>query len=242
LDDGFFDEYHRIVPRVDLVVGMLVGSGACDHRMADRKLRSGIEPKWSFHSYAAKRMSWLIIASTATTLSVFPLLLGEGMAAVDAKFLPITVIPPITSLFMALIFICGLTVERSRKRRNQGGTTQPNLARDMTGVYRMPWRLWKGSAACGDLCGDCALLGRFQLYGQFGVLRSSLISRRSSARDKFLDLGTRWLVRAVEDRLLGHEIASIYARSMMSAVMKKPSNAAAGIDAMTRRMSRRDRR
>jgi multidrug efflux pump len=66
-----------------------------------------------------------------------------------------------------------------------------------------------------------ALLGGFNLYGQFGKgllssLRSSLISCRSSARARqFLDLNAMHGARGRTDCC--GEIASIYARSMMSA-------------------------
>ena len=52
-------------------------------------------------------MSWPIIASTLTTLSVFlPLLFWEGVVGEFMKFLPITVLLTLSaSLFMALVFI-----------------------------------------------------------------------------------------------------------------------------------------
>mgnify|MGYP000424535528 FL=1 len=89
-----------------LVVGMLVDGAIVTTELADRKLQEGAPAKEAF-SYAAKRMSWPIIASTATTLSVFfPLLFWSGMVGQFMKFLPITVMLTLfASLFMALIFI-----------------------------------------------------------------------------------------------------------------------------------------
>lgn len=89
-----------------LVVGMLVDGAIVTIELADRKMSEGKSPKEAFSS-AAKRMSWPIIASTATTLAVFmPLLVWPGLVGEFMKFLPQTVIITlIASLFMALIFI-----------------------------------------------------------------------------------------------------------------------------------------
>ena len=53
-----------------LVVGMLVDGAIVITELADRKLQEGLPPKEAY-AFAAKRMAWPIIASTATTLSVF---------------------------------------------------------------------------------------------------------------------------------------------------------------------------
>ena len=53
-----------------LVVGMLVDGAIVTTELADRKLQEGLPPKEAY-AFAAKRMAWPIIASTATTLSVF---------------------------------------------------------------------------------------------------------------------------------------------------------------------------
>ena len=89
-----------------LVVGMLVDGAIVTVELADRRLQEGASPREAYAA-AAKRMSWPIIASTATTLSVFfPLLFWSGMVGEFMKFLPITVILTLfASLFMALIFI-----------------------------------------------------------------------------------------------------------------------------------------
>src|SRR6056297_3199418 len=89
-----------------LVVGMLVDGAIVTTELADRHLQDGATPRQAYAA-AAKRMAWPIIASTATTLSVFfPLLFWSGMVGEFMKFLPITVILTLTaSLFMALIFI-----------------------------------------------------------------------------------------------------------------------------------------
>ena len=89
-----------------LVVGMLVDGAIVTTELADRRLLAGDTPRQAY-SHAAKRMAWPIIASTATTLSVFfPLLFWDGIVGEFMKFLPITVIVTLgASLLMALIFI-----------------------------------------------------------------------------------------------------------------------------------------
>lgn len=89
-----------------LVVGMLVDGAIVTVELADRKLAAGDSPKQAYAS-AAKRMTWPIIASTATTLVVFmPLTVWPGIVGEFMKFLPITVIVTLTvSLAMALVFI-----------------------------------------------------------------------------------------------------------------------------------------
>ena len=89
-----------------LIVGMLVDGAIVTTELADRKLQEGLPPKEAY-AFAPKRMAWPIVASTATTLSVFiPLLFWAGLIGEFMKFLPITVLLTLTaSLFMALIFI-----------------------------------------------------------------------------------------------------------------------------------------
>ncbi|MGH1378928.1 MAG: efflux RND transporter permease subunit [Alphaproteobacteria bacterium] len=89
-----------------LVVGMLVDGAIVTIELADRKIGEGLDRKEAF-AFAAKRMAWPIIASTATTLVVFaPLLFWPGMVGEFMKFLPVTVLCTlVASLFMALLFV-----------------------------------------------------------------------------------------------------------------------------------------
>jgi len=89
-----------------LVVGMLVDGAIIVAELSDRNIEEGMDRKVAF-AESAKRMSWPIIASTATTLAVFfPLLFWPGMVGQFMRYMPITVITClIASLFMALIFI-----------------------------------------------------------------------------------------------------------------------------------------
>lgn len=89
-----------------LAVGMLVDGAIVVTEYADRKMTEG-EPRRLAYAMAAKRMSWPIIASTATTLAAFlPLLFWPGIVGEFMKYLPITLIATLTaSLVMALIFV-----------------------------------------------------------------------------------------------------------------------------------------
>jgi multidrug efflux pump len=218
-----------------LVVGMLVDGAIVTTELADRKLQEGIEPKEAY-SYAAKRMSWPIIASTATTLSVFfPLLFWSGMVGEFMKFLPITVILTLSaSLFMALIFIpvvgglIGKRAPRTAKSKAALHAAEFGDPRDMTGFTGAYVRLLEKAVlrpAATLLLAIALLLGGFSLYGQFGKgvtffpsIEPDFMQVQVRARDNFSIFERDALVRAVEGRLLGYdEIASIYARSMMSA-------------------------
>jgi multidrug efflux pump len=89
-----------------LAVGMLVDGAIVVTEYADRKMTEG-EPRKLAYAMAAKRMSWPIIASTATTLAAFlPLLFWPGIVGEFMKYLPITLIATLSaSLVMALIFV-----------------------------------------------------------------------------------------------------------------------------------------
>jgi multidrug efflux pump len=89
-----------------LVAGMLVDGAIVVSELADRHLREGQSPKEAWVN-AAVRMSWPVIASTATTLSVFiPLLFWPGVVGQFMKYLPATVILCLSaSLLMALVFL-----------------------------------------------------------------------------------------------------------------------------------------
>ncbi|WP_281984070.1 efflux RND transporter permease subunit [Thalassorhabdomicrobium marinisediminis] len=218
-----------------LVVGMLVDGAIVTVELADRKLQEGM-PARAAYALAAKRMSWPIIASTATTLSVFfPLLFWSGMVGEFMKYLPTTVILTLfASLFMALIFIpvvgglIGKRQPQSAKDKAALHAAELGDPRDMggfTGAYvkLLHWAILRPGATL--LLAIAMLLGAFSLYGQFGKGVSFFPSPEPDfmqvqvrARDNFSIFERDALVRAVEDRLLPYdEIASIYARSTMSA-------------------------
>jgi multidrug efflux pump len=89
-----------------MAVGMLIDGAIVVTEMADRKMAEGME-KEEAYAFAAKRMSWPIIASTATTLAAFmPLLFWPGVVGEFMKYLPITLLATLSaSLLMALIFV-----------------------------------------------------------------------------------------------------------------------------------------
>ena len=89
-----------------LAVGMLVDGAIVVTEFADRKMIEG-EPRRIAYALAAKRMSWPIIASTATTLAAFlPLVFWPGVVGEFMKFLPLTLLATLSaSLLMALIFV-----------------------------------------------------------------------------------------------------------------------------------------
>ncbi|QTF91816.1 efflux RND transporter permease subunit [Halomonas sp. BM-2019] len=89
-----------------LVAGLLVDGAIVVSELADRNLRQGQAPREAWVN-AAARMSWPVIASTATTLAVFvPLLFWPGVVGEFMKYLPATVILCLlASLAMALVFL-----------------------------------------------------------------------------------------------------------------------------------------
>ncbi len=216
-----------------LVVGMLVDGAIVTVELADRRLQEGDDPKTAYAN-AAKRMAWPIIASTATTLSVFfPLLFWTGLIGQFMKYLPITVILTLSaSLFMALIFI---PVVGGVIGRNQPQTARSKAAmyaaehgdpRDITGVTGLYVRFlekailrpWTTLVLAISL-----LLGSFALYGEFGrgisffpSVEPEFMQVQVRARDNLSIYERDDLVRLVEDRLVGTEgVASVYARSSM---------------------------
>ncbi|MGB5863574.1 MAG: efflux RND transporter permease subunit, partial [Sulfitobacter sp.] len=218
-----------------LVVGMLVDGAIVTTELADRKLQEGAPPAQAY-AYAAKRMAWPIIASTATTLSVFfPLLFWTGMVGEFMKFLPITVILTLfASLFMALIFIPVMGGLIGKRQPQWASAKASQYAaefgdpRDMGGftgryVRMLEWAILRPVATL--LLAVALLLGGFGMYGTFGKgvsffpsVEPDFMQVQVRARDNFSIFERDALVRAVEERILGYdEIASVYTRSTMSA-------------------------
>ncbi len=115
-----------------LAVGMLVDGAIVVTEYADRKMSEGESPKESY-GMAAKRMSWPIIASTATTLAAFlPLMFWPGVVGEFMKYLPLTLIATLAaSLMMALIFVPTLGATISKRGK---GSADPDLARGLAGA------------------------------------------------------------------------------------------------------------
>lgn len=89
-----------------LASGMLVDGAIVVIEYADRRLSEGAS-RLQAYSEAAKRMSWPIIASTATTLAAFaPLAFWPGIVGEFMGYLPKTLLITLSaSLAMALIFV-----------------------------------------------------------------------------------------------------------------------------------------
>jgi len=202
-----------------LVVGMLVDGAIVTTELADRKLQEGHPPKEAY-AHAAKRMAWPIIASTATTLSVFfPLLFWAGTVGEFMKFLPITVIMTLgASLFMALVFIpvvggiIGKRPPQSVKSKIALHAAEIGDPRDMTGftggyVKMLNWAILRPGATV--LFALAMLLGSFGIYGQMGngvtffpSVEPDFMQVEVRARDNFSIYERDELVRRVEQKLL----------------------------------------
>ncbi|SLN33956.1 Multidrug resistance protein MdtB [Roseivivax jejudonensis] len=217
-----------------LVVGMLVDGAIVTVELADRRLNAGDAPPEAY-AHAAKRMAWPIIASTATTLSVFfPLLFWTGLVGEFMKYLPITVLLTLSaSLFMALIFIpvVGGVIGRGQPRSAAAKAAlaaaedgDPRRVPGVTGAYvrlldRAIVRPW-----ATVLFALALLLGGFAIYGEFGrgvtffpSVEPEFMQVQVRARDNLSIYERDDLVRQVESRLLGTRgVASVYARSTMS--------------------------
>ena len=218
-----------------LVVGMLVDGAIVTTELADRKLQEGMTPREAY-AFGAKRMAWPIIASTATTLSVFfPLLFWSGMVGEFMKFLPITVILTLfASLFMALIFIPvvgGLIGKRqpqsaaAKEKLYAAEVGDPRDIKGISGAYVrvLEWAILRPGTTV--LLAVAVLLGAFGAYGQLGKgvtffpsVEPEFMQVQVRARDNISIYERDRLVRLVEDRILRYdEIESLYARSMISA-------------------------
>ncbi|SFG94893.1 efflux RND transporter permease subunit [Sulfitobacter dubius] len=214
-----------------LVVGMLVDGAIVTTELADRRLQEGHSPRAAY-AHAAKRMAWPIIASTATTLSVFfPLLFWTGTVGEFMKFLPITVILTLTaSLFMALVFIpvvggiIGKRPPQSAKDKATLYAAEQGDPRELTGftggyvkllqfAILRPWMTL--------ILAIAMLMGGFTAYAQFGngitffpEVEPDFAQVQVRARDNFSIYEQDALVRQVEQRLFAYdEIASVYART-----------------------------
>ncbi len=218
-----------------LVVGMLVDGAIVTVELADRKLQEGEAPRVAY-AEAAKRMAWPVIASTATTLSVFfPLLFWTGIIGEFMKYLPITVLLTLgASLFMALIFIpvVGGVIGRAQPRTARAKRAlhaaehgDPRQIPGLTGAYvRLLERAILRPGATVVLA-VALLLGGFALYAEVGrgisffpSVEPEFMQVQVRARDNLSIYERDDLVRAVEDRIIGTEgVASVYARSVMSA-------------------------
>ena len=219
-----------------LVVGMLVDGAIVTVELADRKLQEGNGPRQAY-AFAAKRMSWPIIASTATTLSVFlPLLFWTGVVGEFMKYLPITVILTLSaSLFMALIFIpvmggvIGRRQPQSAHAKAALHAAEVGDPRDIGGFTGAYVRLLQWSILSPWTTVLLALSLPSRQFRALWPIRTRALAFFPSVEPEFMQVEVRArdnlsiyerdaLVRVVEDRLLDQDgVESVYARSTLSA-------------------------
>ena len=209
-----------------LVAGMLVDGAIVVSELADRNISEGQPPAQAWGN-AAERMSWPIIASTATTIVVFgPLLFWPGMVGQFMRFLPATVIIALlASLLMALIFLPVL----GSLKRHKPAATGVDVSRAGKAYDRLLAKLLRrpGATLGGMLL---AILVIFVAYGSFnhGVEFFPEVEPESAqvlvrARGDLSIHERDTLLQGVEQRLLGlSEVKALYARSLVSASNELP--------------------
>ena len=215
-----------------LVVGMLVDGAIVTTELADRKMTEGKDRKQAY-AEAAKRMSWPIIASTATTLVVFlPLLFWPGIVGEFMKFLPITVLVTLAaSLAMALIFIPVLGGIFGRPNRSDGRLLAAIKAAEDGDLNTIggPAGLYLGTlkrllAHPGKVLGVAVILliGTYAGFGMFGRgveffpdVEPDLAQIQVRARGDLSVTEADAVVRNVEARLQAMPyFETVYARTM----------------------------
>ncbi|MDZ7853703.1 MAG: efflux RND transporter permease subunit [Halomonas sp.] len=203
-----------------LVAGMLVDGAIVVSELADRHQRQGQPPREAWVQ-AATRMSWPVIASTATTLAVFvPLLFWPGVVGQFMKYLPITVILCLlASLAMALVFLP--TLGGVFGVRRTAATRDTELITAGGRLYRT---LLARLLARPGLTLVVALLLMALIYTGYARFNHGVEFFPSvepdtaqvlvRARGDFSAMETDAVVRRVEARLTGmSEVQALYARS-----------------------------
>lgn len=214
-----------------LVVGMLVDGAIVTIELADRKIAEGATSKQAY-AFAAKRMAWPIITSTATTLLVFvPLLFWPGMIGEFMKFMPITVLCTLfASLFMALIFlpVLGSLISGKKASKTQSIETIPTSENDklvtskgIKGRYLRLLNLLLHHPAKVLGAALIFLVLTFIVFINFGKgveffpdIEPSVIQVQVQARGDLSVYEKDALVKRVEDKLLNMEVfQAIYSRT-----------------------------
>ena len=211
-----------------LVAGMLVDGAIVVSELADRYLREGLSPSDAWLK-AASRMSWPIIASTATTLSVFiPLLFWPGVVGEFMKYLPATVILCLlASLAMALVFLptmgSVLSSQHTQKEFSAGFFTQVYRSL-LAKLLNAPWLTLLGMMLLIMLI--------YTAYGRFnhGVeffpdIEPETLQLQVRARGDLSVYEKDKLLQRIEARLNHYpETESIYARSFAMPSMQMGSD------------------
>jgi len=218
-----------------LVVGMLVDGAIIVVEQANRRVAAGIAPREAYKS-ASRRMAWPIIASIATTLSVFvPLLFWPGIVGDFMKYLPITVIITLlASLLMALVFIPVVGGAITRRPANGGRIAAARGESDIDtdfdeqipqadAYYRLlAWLLRYPRSVLGVAL--LVLIGAYLAYAGFGRgleffpdIEPEFAQAQVRARGDLSVWEKDALVRDLEQRLERvNGIKTVYARTMGS--------------------------
>ena len=215
-----------------LAVGMLVDGAIVVTEYADRKMAEG-EHRRLAYALAAKRMSWPIIASTATTLAAFlPLVFWPGVVGEFMKFLPITLLATLSaSLLMALIFVptlgsfvgrAGAADPATMRVLAAGQSSQELLSLGgFTGAYMRLLGLALGHPAKVLALAFILLAGVQVVYANYGKgieffpdVEPDLAQVQVRARGNLSIHEKDALMREVEARILDMgEFESVYART-----------------------------
>lgn len=214
-----------------LAVGMLVDGAIVITEYADRKMTEGFHKKEAY-ALAAKRMSWPVIASTATTLAAFlPLAFWTGVIGEFMKYLPITLLATLTaSLLMALVFVPTLGGVIGKPGSGDAEAMKAIAASEkgdvmslhgITGLYAKLLNHALNHAGRVLICAVLFLIGSFMLYGKFGAgieffpsIEPEQIVAHVKARGNLSTYEKDALVKEVEEKLLSVEdFSSVYARS-----------------------------
>lgn len=203
-----------------LVAGMLVDGAIVVSELADRNLNEG-QPVRTAWVEAASRMAWPVIASTATTLSVFvPLLFWPGVVGEFMQYLPMTVIICLlASLAMALIFLPVLgSVSGGRRTRlpSEGGRFMALYRKVLSALLARPVLTLLGALVVIALI--YAAYGRFNHGVEFfPSVEPDSAQVQVRARGDLSVYERDAIVREVERRLQGMaEVKALYARSMLT--------------------------
>ncbi|WP_311950598.1 efflux RND transporter permease subunit [Halomonas piscis] len=205
-----------------LVAGMLVDGAIVVSELADRHLRDGMAPRQAWLA-AATRMSWPVIASTATTLVVFlPLLFWPGVVGQFMKYLPATVVLCLlASLAMALVFLPTLGSVFTRRSATASAGATPADATAFGRGYRKLLARLLGHPGWVVLLAVLLMGVVYSGYARFnhGVDFFPSVEPDSAqmlvrARGDFSAEETDAIVKRVEQRLGGmSEVEALYARS-----------------------------
>jgi len=214
-----------------MAVGMLVDGAIVVTELADRKMAEGLHRRVAYPA-AAKRMSWPIIASTATTLAAFlPLVFWPGLIGNFMVYLPLMLIYTLSaSLVMALVFVptMGTLIGRPGHFNEQirhdllaAETGDLNSISGLTGKYigfmngalKQPWTVF--------VFVTMLLIMIYVAYGRFGLgitMWPEVEPNQGSVDIRALgDLSTQekdQLVRLVEERVYDVSgVDNIYVRS-----------------------------